>query len=70
MHHVEGLRDCSNLIVVRGTNNSESGQIILEFTADTALIVANNLYHNVSVRLEEAKTSLGHLANVYLVTGV
>jgi integrase/recombinase XerD len=38
--------------------------------ADTALIVANNLSHNVSVRLEEAKTSLSHLANVYLVTEV
>jgi hypothetical protein len=25
--------------------------------ADTALIVANNLSHNVSVRIEEAKTS-------------
>src|SRR4029434_4993407 len=36
--------------------------------ADTALIVANNLSHNVSVRLQEAKTSLSHLANVYLVT--
>ena len=38
--------------------------------ADTALIVANNLSHNVSVRLAEAKTSLCHLANVYLVTEV
>src|SRR2546430_2162269 len=38
--------------------------------ADTALIVANNLSHNVSVRIAEAKTSLGHLANVYLVTEV
>ena len=38
--------------------------------ADTALIVANNLSHNVSVRIEEAKTSLSHLANVYLVTEV
>src|SRR4029453_10039564 len=37
---------------------------------DTALIVVNNLSHNVSVRIEEAKTSLGHLANVYLVTEV
>ena len=37
---------------------------------DTALIVGNNLSHNVSVRIEEAKTSLGHLANVYLVTEV
>jgi len=32
--------------------------------ADTALIVANNLSHNVAVRIEEAKTSLSHLANV------
>jgi integrase/recombinase XerD len=32
--------------------------------------VVNNLSHNVSVRIEEAKTSLGHLANVYLVTEV
>ena len=38
--------------------------------ADTALIVANNLSHNVSVRIDEAKTSLCHLANVYLVTEV
>src|SRR4029453_4925648 len=38
--------------------------------ADTALIVANNLSHNVAVRIEEAKTSLSHLANVYLVTEV
>jgi len=38
--------------------------------ADTALIVANNLSHNVSVRIDEAKTSLSHLANVYLVTEV
>jgi len=38
--------------------------------ADTALIVANNLSHNVSVRIAEAKTSLSHLANVYLVTEV
>jgi hypothetical protein len=32
--------------------------------------VANNLSHNVAVRIEEAKTSLSHLANVYLVTEV
>jgi integrase/recombinase XerD len=38
--------------------------------ADTALIVANNLSHNVSVRIEEAKTSLRQLATVYLVTEV
>ena len=38
--------------------------------AGTALIVANNLSHNVAVRIEEAKTSLSHLANVYLVTEV
>ena len=38
--------------------------------ADTALIVANNLSHNVLARVEEAKTSLSHLANVYLVTEV
>jgi hypothetical protein len=38
--------------------------------ADAALILSNNLSHNVSVRLAEAKTSLGHLANVYLVTEV
>ena len=38
--------------------------------ADTALIVANNLSHNVSKRIQEAKTSLSHLANVYLVTEV
>jgi integrase/recombinase XerD len=38
--------------------------------ADTALTVANNLSHNVVVRIEEAKISLSHLANVYLVTEV
>jgi len=38
--------------------------------ADTALIVANNLSHNVLACIEEAKTSLSHLANVYLVTEV
>ena len=38
--------------------------------ADTALIVANNLSHNVAMRVEEAKTSLRHLATVYLVTEV
>jgi integrase/recombinase XerD len=38
--------------------------------ADTTLILANNLSHNVSVRIEEAKTSLRHLATVYLVTEV
>ena len=38
--------------------------------ADTALIVANNLSHNVSVRVEEAKISLIRLANVYLDTEV
>lgn len=37
---------------------------------DTALIVANNLSHNVAIRLDEAKTSLSHLATVYLVTEV
>ena len=37
---------------------------------DTALIEAKNLSHNVAVRVEEAKTSLCHLANVYLVTEV
>jgi site-specific recombinase XerD len=39
-------------------------------TADTALIVANNLSHNVLAPIEAAKTSLSHLANVYLVTEV
>jgi len=39
-------------------------------TADTALIVAKNLSHNVSVRVEEAKISLIRLANVYLDTEV
>jgi hypothetical protein len=34
--------------------------------ADPALIVANKLSHNVSVRLAEAKTILSHLANVSL----
>jgi integrase/recombinase XerD len=38
--------------------------------SDTALILVNNLSHNVSVHIEEAKTSLSHLANVYLVTEV
>src|SRR5882724_13477982 len=38
--------------------------------ANTALIVANNLSHNVSVRVEEAKTRLSHLANMYLETEV
>src|SRR2546427_7463665 len=38
--------------------------------ANTALILAKNLSHNVSVRIEEAKTSLCHLANVSLVTEV
>jgi site-specific recombinase XerD len=38
--------------------------------ADTALIVSNNLSHNVSANIEAAKTSLSHLANVYLVTEV
>src|SRR5215468_12635438 len=35
--------------------------------ADTALIVANNLSHNVLACIEEAKTSLSHLATLYLV---
>jgi site-specific recombinase XerD len=38
--------------------------------ADTALIVANNLSHNVAVRIEAAQNSLSHLATVYLVTEV
>jgi hypothetical protein len=38
--------------------------------ADTALIVTNNLSHNVSIHIEAAKTSLSHLANVSLVTEV
>jgi len=38
--------------------------------ADTALIVANNLSHNVPVRVEEAKISLIRLANLYLDTEV
>jgi hypothetical protein len=38
--------------------------------ADIALIVADNLSLNVSVRLDEAKTSLSHLATGYLVTEV
>ena len=37
---------------------------------DTSLIVANNLSHNVSTRIEAAKTSLSHLATMYLVTDV
>ena len=37
---------------------------------NTALIVANNLSHNVAVRVEEAKTHLSHLANMYLETEV
>ena len=38
--------------------------------ADTALIVANNLSHNVVAHIEAAKNSLSHLATVYLVTEV
>jgi len=38
--------------------------------ADTSLILSNNLSHNVSVRLEAAKSSLNHLATLYLVTEV
>ena len=38
--------------------------------AATALILANNLSHNVSTHIEAAKTSLSHLATVYLVTEV
>ena len=38
--------------------------------ADTALIVANNLSHNVLAHIEAAKNSLSHLATVYLVTEV
>jgi integrase/recombinase XerD len=38
--------------------------------SDAALIVQDNLSHNVLSRLEEAKTRLGNLANVYLVTEV
>ena len=37
---------------------------------NTALVLANNLSHNVSTHIEAAKTSLSHLANVYLVTEV
>ena len=38
--------------------------------SDTALIVPDNLSHNVLVRLEAAKTRLSDSANVYLVTEV
>jgi integrase/recombinase XerD len=38
--------------------------------SDTALIVQDNLSHNVLARLEEAKTRLRDLATVYLVTEV
>ena len=38
--------------------------------ADTALILAKNLSHNVLAHIEAAKTSLSHLATVYLVTEV
>jgi hypothetical protein len=38
--------------------------------SETALIVPDNLSHNVLARLEEAKTRLSNLANVYLVTEV
>ena len=38
--------------------------------SDTALMVPDNLSHNVLVRLEAAKTRLSDLANVYLVTEV
>jgi hypothetical protein len=34
--------------------------------ADTALILSNDLSHNVSTHIEAAKTSLSHLATVYL----
>ena len=38
--------------------------------ADTALIVTNNLSHNVLAHIEAAKNSLNHPATVYLVTEV
>jgi hypothetical protein len=38
--------------------------------SDTALILQDNLSHNVLSRLQAAKTRLGDLANVYLVTEV
>jgi hypothetical protein len=38
--------------------------------SNTALILANNLSHNVLAHVEAAKTSLSHLATVYLVTEV
>ena len=38
--------------------------------ADTSLILANNLSHNVLAHIEAAKNSLSHLATVYLVTEV
>jgi integrase/recombinase XerD len=37
---------------------------------DTALVVQDNLSHNVTARLEESKTRLSDLATVYLVTEV
>jgi hypothetical protein len=37
---------------------------------ETALVVQSNLSHNVSVRIEEAKTRLTDLATLYLVTEV
>ena len=37
---------------------------------NTALILTNNLSHNVLAHIEAAKTSLSHLATVYLVTEV
>lgn len=38
--------------------------------SETALIVPDNLSHNVLARLEEAKARLSDLATVYLVTEV
>jgi hypothetical protein len=38
--------------------------------SDTALIVPDNLSHNVLARLEAAKARLSDLATVYLVTEV
>jgi len=38
--------------------------------SETALIMPDNLSHNVLARLEEAKTRLSDLATVYLVTEV
>src|SRR5882672_4613968 len=50
------------------TNNSESGQIILKFTPNTALVFPRNPSHNVSTHLWQAQNSLIELANVYLIT--